>query len=376
MTFSRRGFLRLGMVAGAAKILNVAAPAHAENHEPLFSEVLPSSSGISWVHENAMSENRFLPEALGPGCAFLDYDNDGWMDIFLVNSGPSDFWKPSRPVRNALYKNNRDGTFTDVTEKAGVCGTQFGMGVAVGDYDNDGWPDLFVTAYGHCTLYKNNHDGTFTDVTNHAGVATPGWTTSAVWFDYDNDGRLDLFVCSFVDYSGVRKLECGNNQLGRNYYCVPRVFKPTASFLYHNNGNGSFTEVSKGTDIAKSLGKGLGVVATDINNDGRTDLFVANDTVQNFLFVNRGPDAGGKTRWEEIALSAEVGFSENGQARSGMGVDSADLDGDGWQDLFVANVDQEMFSVYRNNHDETFTDVAFQQNVAQATRLLSGWGLK
>src|SRR3954464_14523045 len=315
-----------------------------------------------------MSLSRLLPEALGPGCAFLDFDNDGWMDIFLVNSGPSDFWKPSKPVRNALYKNNRDGTFTDVTEKAGVTGAYFGMGVAIGDYDNDGWPDIFVTSYGKCILYRNNHDGTFTDVTEKAGLATPGWTTSAVWFDYDNDSKLDLFVCSFVDYSGVKKLECGNNRIGRNYYCVPRVFKPTASFLYHNNGDGTFTEVSKGTGIASALGKGLGVVATDINNDGRMDLFVANDTVQNFLFANRG---GGK--WDEIALAAEVGFSANGQARSGMGVDAGDLNNDGWEDLFVANVDQEMFSLYENMKQENFRDTAHAQTVAQATRLLSGW---
>jgi len=323
-----------------------------------------------------MSPQRYLPEALGPGCAFLDFDNDGWMDIFLVNSGPSDFWKPTKPVRNALYKNNRDGTFTDVTEKAGVSGAYFGMGVAVGDYDNDGWPDLFVTAYGKCILYKNNHDGTFTEVTERAGVATPGWTTSAVWFDYDNDGRLDLFVCSFVDYSGVKKLECGNNQIGRNYYCVPRVFKPSASFLYHNNGDGTFTEVSKGTAIASALGKGLGVVATDINNDGLTDLFVANDTVQNFLFVNRGAGANGKWNWDEVALQAGVGFSESGRPRSGMGVDATDLNDRGWQDLFVANVDHEMFSVYQNNKDETFRDVAQANAVAKSTRLLSGWGLK
>jgi enediyne biosynthesis protein E4 len=323
-----------------------------------------------------MSPSRYLPEALGPGCAFLDFDNDGWMDIFLVNSGPSDFWKPTKPVRNALYKNNRDGTFTDVTEKAGVSGAYFGMGVAVGDYDNDGWPDLFVTAYGKCILYKNNHDGTFTDVTEKAGVATPGWTTSAVWFDYDNDGKLDLFVCSFVDYSGVRKLACGNNQIGKNYYCVPRLFSPTASFLYHNNGDGTFTEVSKGTAIAQALGKGLGVVATDVNNDGRTDLFVANDTVQNFLFINRGPGPNGGWKWDEIALQAGVGFSENGRPRSGMGVDAADINGDGWQDLFVANVDHEMFSVYENNKDETFRDVAESDGVARATRLLSGWGMK
>lgn len=339
-------------------------------------EIPPSSSGIDWVHENAMSPSRYLPEALGPGCAFLDFDNDGWMDIFLVNSGPSDFWKPPKPVRNALYRNNRDGTFSDVTEKAGVSGAYFGMGVAVGDYDSDGWPDMFVTAYGRCILYKNNHDGTFTDVTDKAGLATPGWTTSAVWFDYDDDGMLDLFVCSFVDYAGVRKLECGNNQIGRNYYCVPRVFKPTPSFLYHNNGDGTFTEVSKGTAIASALGKALGVIATDINNDGRIDLFVANDTVQNFLFVNRGRGSNGHWNWEEIALQAGVGFSESGRPRSGMGVDAADLEGSGWQDLFVANVDHEMFSLYRNNKDETFRDVAQANGVARSTRLLSGWGLK
>jgi hypothetical protein len=323
-----------------------------------------------------MSDNRYLPETLGPGCAFLDFDNDGWMDIYLVNSGPCDFWKPSTPIRNALYKNNRDGTFTDITERAGVAGDTFGMGVAVGDYDNDGWPDIFVTSYGRCILYKNNHDGTFTDVTDKAGLATPGWTTSAVWFDYDNDGRLDLFICSFVDYGATHKFECGDNKLGKHYYCIPRIFKGTASFLYHNNGDGTFTEVSKGTDIAKSMGKSLGVVATDINNDGRMDLFVANDTVQNFLFVNRGPDKNGKWQFEEIALQAEVAFSDNGQPRSGMGVDAADLNNDGWQDLFVANVDQEMYSVYQNGKDESFRDVAQVDGVAQATRLLSGWGLK
>ena len=381
MIFSRRAFLRLGAAAGAAKIGNRGVFLHAQSNssqarEPLFSDVPPSVSGIHWIHENAMSESRFLPEALGPGCAFLDYDNDGWMDIFLVNSGPSDFWKPTKPIRNALYKNNRDGTFTDVTEKAGVGGSYFGMGVAVGDYDNDGWQDIFVTAYGRCILYKNNHDGTFSDVTDHAGVATPGWTTSAVWFDYDNDGRLDLFVCSFVDYAGVRKLQCGNNQLGKNYYCVPRLFNPTASFLYHNNGDGTFTEVSKGTEIASALGKGLGVVTTDINNDGRMDLFVANDTVQNFLFVNRGPDANGRWKWEEIALQSGVGFSAAGRPRSGMGVDAADLDGDGWQDLFVANVDHEMYSIYINNKDESFHDAAQKLGVARDTRLMSGWGMK
>lgn len=339
--------------------------------QPLFEEISPNASGINWKHDNAISPNRYLPETMGPGCAFLDYDDDGWTDLYLLSYGACDFFKPAKPLRNALYRNNHDGTFSDVTEKAGVAGGSFGMGVAAGDYDNDGRQDLFITSYGRCMLYHNNGNGSFTDVTDKAGVAAPGWTTSAVWFDYDNDSLLDLFVCSFVEYGLQKHVFCGDNKLGRHYYCIPRVFKPTPSLLFHNNGNGTFTEVGKGTDIARALGKALGVVATDANNDGLMDLFVANDTVQNFLFMNRG-----KNKWEEIGLSAEVGFSANGQPRSGMGVDSADFDADGWQDLFVANVDQEMFSLYRNNKDETFTDLAHVNGVAEATRLLSGWGLK
>jgi len=338
---------------------------------PLFTDVPAAASGIAWTHDNGMSPERYLPETCGSGCAWLDFDGDGWIDVYLVNSGPSDFYKPAKPTRNALYRNNRDGTFTDVTEKAGVPGGTFGMGVAVGDYDNDGYPDIFVTAYGRCTLYRNNGNGTFTDVTEKAGLTAPGWTTSAVWFDYDNDGRLDLFVCSFVEFSAKNNVVCGDNKLGRRYYCIPRVFKPTPSLLFHNNGDGTFTEVGKRTDIERALGKALGVVATDVNNDGLSDLFVANDTVQNFLFMNRG-----KGKWEEVGLPAEVAFSANGQPRSGMGVDAADFDQDGLQDLFVANVDQEMFSLYKNRGAESFADMAHVNGVAQATRLLSGWGLK
>ncbi len=302
----------------------------------------------------------------------VDYDNDGWVDIFMVNSGQADFYQPKTPLKNALYKNNRDGTFTDVTDKAGVAGgREFGMGCAIADYDNDGYPDILVTAYGRCTLYHNNGNGTFTDVTAKAGLGAPGWTTSAVWFDYDNDGRLDLMLCSFVEFSLANNIFCGDNKLGKRFYCIPRVFKPTPSLLYHNNGDGTFSEVSAGTDIQRALGKALGVVATDINGDGLMDLFVANDTVQNFLFVNRG-----KGKWDEIGLASEVGFSVNGRPRSGMGVDAADINGDGRQDLFVANVDQEMFSLYQNEGKESFSDVAAFHGVAQATRLLSGWGLK
>lgn len=376
MKFTRRDWLWLA-AAGSAW------PARGETpvaQGPIFEEIPASRSGITWVHDNAMSDMRHLPETMGPGCAFLDYDNDGWMDIFLVNSGKSDFYSPKKPVRNALYKNNRDGTFTDVTEKAGVADGSFGMGCAVGDYDNDGFPDIFVTAYGRPILYKNNGDGTFTDVSEKSGLGAKAfeghWTTSAVWFDFDNDGHLDLFVCSFVAWDQKSRFACGDNKLGRHFYCIPRVFKGTASLLFKNNGDGTFTEVSKGTDIAKSAGKSLGVVATDVNNDGRMDLFVANDTVQNFLFINRGPDATGRTKWEDMGMSAEVAFSDNGQARSGMGVDGVDFNGDGWADLFVANVDQEMFSLYENEKSEHFVDVARKYGVGQATRLLSGWGLK
>jgi hypothetical protein len=335
----------------------------------LFEEIPPEASGISWIHDNAVSVQHHPPETLGPGCAFLDYDNDGWMDLFLVNSGPCDFYTPKKPLRHALYRNNRNGTFTDVTEKAGMgASTTFGMGAAVGDYNNDGYPDLFVTGYGRSILYQNNGNGTFTDVSDKAGLKLPGWTTSAVWFDYDNDGRLDLYVCSYIDYTD--KILCPDS-LGRRHYCTPTMYKPTHGLLFHNNGDGTFTDVTPGTDIARGMGKGLGVVATDINNDGRMDLFVANDTMENFLFINRG-----NNKWQEMGAVAGVGFGENGQARSGMGVDAADINADGWEDLFVSNINYEMFSIYTNNKNETFFDGAHKHGLAEATRLLSGWGVK
>jgi len=332
-----------------------------------FAEVSPKTSGITWAHENAMSPERYLPETVGAGCAFFDYDNDGWMDIYLVNSGPSDFYTPTTPLKNALYRNNRDGTFTDVTDKAGVAGGTFGMGATAADYDGDGWIDLYVTSYGRNILYRNNGNGTFTDVTDKAGVAAPGWSTCAVWFDYDNDGNLDLFVSSFVIYNKLTS--CGDNRLKRKYYCIPRAFKPQPSRLFRNKGDGTFTDVSHESGIVNSPGKSFGVVATDVNNDGLIDLFVANDTFPNFLFINKG---GGK--FEEVGLSAGVAYSESGVPRSGMGVDAADYDGDGWQDLFVANIDRELFSLYRNQKDLAFVDEPGE--IAQATRPLSGWGLK
>ncbi|HEY7096785.1 MAG TPA: CRTAC1 family protein [Terriglobales bacterium] len=336
----------------------------------LFELIPPSASGITWRHVNGRSPEYYLPETTGPGCAFLDYDNDGWMDIYLVNSGSCDFYEPRPPLRNALYRNNRDGTFTDVTEKAGVLGGGYGMGVAVGDYNGDGFPDMYVTQYGRSILYHNNGDGTFADVTARAGVAAPGWASSAVWFDYDNDGKLDLFVCRFVEFDKSANKFCGNEQTGERYYCIPRVYPPAHSWLFHNNGDGTFTDVSKVSGISSAMGKAWGVVASDINNDGWMDLFVANDTVENFLFVNKNG------KFTNIGLEAGVAYSQDGRARSGMGVDSSDFDQDGWQDLFVSNVDQEMYSIYRNNHDATFDDVASFHGIAGTTRLLSGWGVK
>jgi enediyne biosynthesis protein E4 len=336
-----------------------------------FEEIPPALSGITWTHNAGKSAARYLPETTGPGCAFLDYDNDGWMDIYFVNSGQCDFYNPSPPLRNALYRNNRDGTFTDVTEKARVPGGGYGQGVAVGDYDGDGFPDIYVTQYGKSILYHNNGDGTFTDVTEKAGVAAPGWSSSAVWFDYDNDGRLDLFVCQFVEFSKALNKSCGPGEEGKHGYCIPRLYKAMPNWLFHNNGDGTFTDVSKTSGIANFPGKAWGVVATDVNNDGRLDLFVGNDTVPNFLFMNR---SNGK--FEDIATSAGVAYSAEGRARSGMGVDSADFNQDGWMDLFVANIDREMYSIYQNNHDETFDDQAGPTGIGSATRLMSGWGLK
>jgi hypothetical protein len=364
----RRYLRALAQSVGYAA-LAMSAAVQAQLPLPVFEEIPPSVSGIHWTHNAARSPQKYLPEATGPGCAFLDYDGDGWLDIYLVNSGKSDFFTPPQPLRNALYRNNRDGTFTDVTEKAGVGAGGFGMGVAAGDYDNDGFPDLFVTQYGRSILYHNNGNGTFSDVTTKAGVGVQGWASHAVWFDYDNDGRLDLFVGQFAGFDKANG--CGISADGKRHYCIPRIFRAMPSWLFHNHGDGTFTDVSKESGIAASLGKAWGAVAADVNNDGRMDLFVANDTVGNFLFINRGDG-----RFEESGLRADIAYSADGRARSGMGVDAADFDNDGWMDLFVSNIDEEIFSLYRNNHEGMFDDQAMRLGVGMATRWMSGWGMK
>jgi len=365
---SRRQALRVLLGGFATYPLLLRATASNNAVYP-FEELPPSATGIQWVHNAGRSPEKYLPESPGPGCAFLDYDNDGWLDIYLVNSGKSDFYTPKQPLRNALYRNNRDGTFTDVTIKAGVAAGGFGMGVAAGDYNNDGFPDLYVTQCGRSILYHNNGDGTFTDVTERAGVGVTGWASSAVWFDYDNDGLLDLFVCQFAEFD--QNNGCGIGADGARHYCIPKVFRPMPSWLFHNNGDGTFTDVSRQSGIAAHMGKAWGAVAADVNNDGLLDLFVSNDTVGNFLFLNRG-----KGRFEEAGLRADVAYSQDGRARSGMGVDATDFNQDGWMDLFVANIDEEIFSLYQNNHDETFDDRSMTLGVGMSTRWMSGWGAK
>jgi hypothetical protein len=360
--------------AGGAALPRAASPQPAAPFQasaPFFEEVPPSASGIHWTHTAGLSSDMYLPETIGPGCAFLDYDNDGWMDIYLVNSGPCDFYTPAKPLSNALYRNNRDGTFTDVTAKAGVGGNAYGMGVAVGDYNGDGFPDLYVTQYPRSILYRNNGDGTFTDVTEKAGVAAPGWSSSAVWFDYDNDGRLDLFVCRFGNFSKASAIFCGNRDTGTHYYCTPKVVKPSSCWLFHNNGDGTFIDVSRKSGIADLESRAWGVVAADINNDGWIDLFVSNDGLENFLLANRG-----EGKFEDVGLVAGVAFNPAGAARSGMGVDAADYNSDGNTDLFVANIDHEDYALYRNQGKEAFDDVAIQAGIGSSTHMLSGWGLK
>jgi len=364
---SRRRFLeRAGLAAAGLGAHRFLPPLFGATPPAAFEDVT-SAAGITWKHVAGLSPQMYMPETAGAGCAFLDYDNDGWMDIYLVNSGRADFFDPKPPLRNALYRNNRDGTFTDVTEKAGVTGNAYGMGVAVGDYDGDGLPDLYVSQYPRSVLYHNNGDGTFTDVTAKAGVAAPGWPTGAVWFDYDNDGRLDLFVCGFVKWDKERNIYCGDAK--QRAYCMPTVYPGTPNRLFHNNGDGTFTDVSKEAGVALAA-RGWGAVAADLNNDGWIDLFVSNDKLPNMLFMNR------KGKFEEVGALAGVAYNGMGMTRSGMGVDAADYDQDGWLDLFLTNVDHEQFSLYHNHKDEMFDDVAISTGIGSATELLSGWGSK
>jgi hypothetical protein len=335
--------------------------------------------GIAFKHENSATSNKYLIETMGGGVALLDYDNDGRLDIFFTNGAKIDDPmasgkmpdKSDRKFWNRLYHQNADGTFTDVTEKAGLTGAQqnyYAMGVAVGDYDNDGFEDIYVTGYGGNTLYHNNGNGTFTDVTKTAGVGAGGWSASAGFFDYDNDGKLDIFVTRYLDWSFKTNRYCGEQKPGYRAYCHPDNYDGVTNILYHNNGDGTFTDVSQKAGIANPSGKGLGVTFADYDGDGFTDIFVANDSVQCFLYHNNGNGT-----FSEVGLLAGVGYNEDGKAFAGMGADFSDFDNDGRPDVVVTDLSNERYMLFRNNGDGTFRDVTNASGVGAATLAFSGW---
>ena len=356
------GLLFCGLLVAQGRGTKPATP-------PLFADVT-TKAGIEFVHKSGASSEKYMVETFGSGVAWIDYDNDGFPDLYFVNGAPG--------TANALYHNNKDGTFTDVTARAGVAANSganaksYKTGVAVGDYDNDGYLDLYVTAFGPNTLYRNNGDGTFRDVTAAAGVAGPSteWSTSTGFFDYDRDGRLDLYVVNYLDYRLEENLYCGLRKAGYRMYCHPTQFDGMADRLYHNNGDGTFTDVSKKAGIANPAGKGLGVTFCDFDRDGDTDIYVANDTVRNFLYRNNGDGT-----FTDVAYAAGVGFDPNGKPQAGMGVDCADYDGNGFPDIFVTNFSEELNALYKNLGDGTFEDVSARVGMDSAFLPL-GFGTK
>jgi hypothetical protein len=320
---------------------------------------------------------KYLLETMGSGVGLLDYDNDGRLDIFLVNGAaisdpmPRDGvpQKAGREYWNRLYHQRPDGTFEDVTEKAGLQGVGYGMGVAVGDYDNDGYEDLYVTAYGGNRLYHNNGDGTFTDVTVNAGVGGSGWSTSAAWVDLDNDGLLDLIVLRYLTWT-FTDIFCGEHQIGYRAYCHPDRFEPISPLVYHNNGNGHFTEVSANLGLSKP-GKELGIALADYDRDGHIDIFIANDSMFEFLYRSKGDGT-----FEEAGLISGVAVDGDGHTFAGMGVDFEDYNNDGWPDLVVTDLANQMYALFQNNRDGTFAYATRSSGLGQISLLHSGWGVR
>jgi len=338
-----------------------------------------SGLSIAFTQENSATSNKYLIETMGGGVALLDYDNDGRLDIFFTNGARLLDPMPDGAIPdksdtkywNRLFHQQQNGTFVDVTERAGLTGVPqngYGMGAAVGDYDNDGYADLYVTNYGGNTLYRNNGDGTFTDVTARASVASSGWNASAGFFDADNDGKLDLFVTRYVEWSFPANRYCGEKKPGYRAYCHPDNYEAVTNVLFHNNGDGTFTDVSAKSGIAAASGKGLGVAFADYDHDGWMDVYVANDSVQSFLFHNTGNGA-----FSETGLLAGVGFNEDGKTFAGMGVDFADYDNDSHPDVFVTDLSNERYRLFRQNGDGSFRDVTSASGVGSASLLFAGW---
>ena len=336
-----------------------------------------AGSGVDFRYQSSHTSKKFLLETMGAGVALFDYDNDGRLDIFFVNGTPLDdsAAKGTIPQKidfqywNRLYHQKSDGTFEDVTAKAGLQGTGYGMGAAIGDYDNDGFEDLYVTAYGGNKLYHNNGDGTFTDVTGKSGVSGEGWSTTAAWVDLDGDGFLDLVVLRYLVWD-FDDTWCGEHKPGYRAYCHPDLFRPIAPLVYHNNGNGTFTEVAQKIGLAKPA-KGLGLAIADYDRDGHVNLFIENDSMVEFLYHNKGDGT-----FEEVGLESAVAVDIDGRTYAGMGVDFADYNNDGWPDIIVTNLANQRYALYRNNGDGTFTYVSETEDISRMTSGHSGWGVR
>jgi len=360
----------LALAVPAVLLAVAAAPALG----PIAFEEIAERAGIRFVADNCPTPNKNLPETMLAGVALLDYDNDGYLDVYLVNGAaiPS-LEKDSPKYWNRLFHNNHDGTFSDVTEKAGLKGAGYDIGVAVGDYDNDGWPDIFLANVTRNQLFHNNHDGTFTDVTGKAGVGGATfdgkkmWAVSAGWFDYDNDGRLDLFVSNYCVWEVNKDPFCGPNPNVRAY-CHPKNYAPLPNTLYHNNGDGTFTDVSAATGILAIRGKGMGVAFADYDHDGFMDVFVANDNAPNMLFHNlRGK------KFEEVALATGVAYPESGSYMSGMGADFRDIFNDGNDDVWETGFEDDTFPLFRQRAGTDFDEITGAAGIAGVTRPMSGW---
>jgi hypothetical protein len=326
-----------------------------------------TQAGIHFEHNSGAFGGKFLPETMGSGCAFLDYDRDGWQDILLINGADWPGHKKDRTTLR-LYHNNGDGTFTDVTSHSGLDVELYGMGVAVGDYNNDGWPDILITCVGQNRLFHNTGKGTFIDVTHSSGLGKrEGFSTSAVWFDYDRDGLLDLFVCNYVKWSPERDVFCSLDGKHKSY-CTPEAYRGETCWLFHNRGNGTFEDVTASSGIFDSSSKSLGVALFDQNHDGWLDLMVANDTQPNKLYRNQHNGT-----FKDAAVEAGIAFSTEGRARAGMGIDVADFDNSGNPGVGITNFDNEMIGLYRES-GKTFEDIAPQSGVGLASRNSLGFG--
>jgi hypothetical protein len=375
--------MRLPMIAVALALL-LAPVAHTQ--EPRNSNLdqlagnftdVTSSLGIQFEYLASHTSKKYLIETMGSGVALFDYDNDGRLDIFVVNGAPLNDPTPvgTLPQKtgpqywNRLFHQKTNGTFEDATEKAGLKGVGYGMGVAVGDYDNDGYEDLYVTAYGGNKLYHNNGDGTFTDVTETAGVAGNGWSTSAAWVDLDNDGFLDLVVLRYLQWD-FADIWCGEHREGYRSYCHPDTFAAITPLVYHSDGKGHFTEVSQKIGFTKPA-KGLGIALADYDHDGNIDLYFANDSMVEHLYHNKG-----NGQFEEIGLASEVAVDADGRTYAGMGVDFADYNNDGWADLVVTDLANQRYALYSNEHDGTFSYSSFVTGLAKITMPHSGWGVR